>query len=200
VVTKEISLDVNALPVGVVNAEQEAGINNFAVKFETKGSKDPDGTIQTYRWDLDLDKDSNGDGDPANDIDSTDANPSFDYGQAGTYSYKLVLTDNKGATTEVVDDVTVSAMSTMTVGLIGGISLLILLAAISALLVMRRRKRRPPSTTASKLAEIPPSSEGSGTSLTNMDDVGLYSGSGPGYGEVTSSRSYAPVDNDYLQK
>jgi len=198
IASQEVQLVVNALPVGVVSAVQENGLGNFAVKFDTSGSKDPDGNIMTYRWDFDMDVDSNADGDPTNDIDSTDASPTFDYGNEGTYSYKLVMVDNKGASVEVIDDITVSSMSAMTAALLGGITILIVVAALAALLLMRRRGKG--SETADKVATIPPSDGSPPTTNSSLVDMDEAPDGDIGYGEVSATQSYAPVPEDITKE
>jgi PKD repeat protein len=197
--TQEVQLLVNALPVGVVSAVQENGLGNFAVKFDTSGSKDPDGNILTYRWDFDIEVDSNGDGDPTNDIDSTVVNPTFDYGSEGTYSYKLVMVDNRGASTEVIDDVTVSSMSTMTAALLGGVTILIIIAALVAFLLMKRKGKG--SESANKVADIPPSDGSPSTSSSSLVDMEeAPADDGIGYGEISATQSYAPMPEDITKE
>ncbi|MCA0295768.1 MAG: PKD domain-containing protein [Actinobacteria bacterium] len=74
--------------------------NNLAVSFDGSGSSDADGTIAGYAWTF-------GDGDTA-----TTQKPNHTYGAAGTYTVKLVVTDDDGATGEVTHTVTVTAAPT----------------------------------------------------------------------------------------
>ena len=67
---------------------------NLAASFDGSGSSDPDGTIASYAWDF-------GDGDTG-----TGATPSHTYATAGTYTVKLTVTDNGGATDTVTKPVT----------------------------------------------------------------------------------------------
>ncbi|MFH8448110.1 collagenase [Streptomyces fungicidicus] len=71
-------------------------VQDLKVSF-TDQSSDPDGTITARSW-------SFGDG-----TTSTAANPSKTYGAAGTYTVKLTVTDDKGATAGATRTVTVSA-------------------------------------------------------------------------------------------
>ncbi|MCY0904971.1 LamG-like jellyroll fold domain-containing protein [Arthrobacter sp. H14-L1] len=71
---------------------------NLVASFDGSGSSDPDGSVVSYGWDF-------GDGSVA----GTGVSPSHTYAAAGTYSVKLVVTDDKGATNAVTHGVTVSA-------------------------------------------------------------------------------------------
>lgn len=62
----------------------------------TDSSSDSDGSIASYSWDF---------GDGGN---STDQNPTYTYGSAGTYSVTLTVTDDDGATDSDTQSVTVS--------------------------------------------------------------------------------------------
>ncbi|MDP9862415.1 MULTISPECIES: collagenase [Streptosporangium] len=70
--------------------------DGLAVNF-TDASTDSDGTIASRRWDF-------GDG-----ASSTSANPSHTYTTAGTYTVKLTVTDNGGATAAADKQVTVTS-------------------------------------------------------------------------------------------
>ncbi|MFF1909712.1 collagenase [Kitasatospora sp. NPDC058218] len=70
--------------------------NGLAVTF-TDGSTDSDGTIAARAWDF-------GDG-----TTSTEANPAKTYAAAGSYTVKLTVTDDKGATASTSQSVTVAA-------------------------------------------------------------------------------------------
>ncbi|MEV0537600.1 collagenase [Kitasatospora sp. NPDC050463] len=70
--------------------------SGLAVTF-TDGSTDPDGTIASRAWDF-------GDG-----TTSTAANPAKTYAAAGSYTVKLTVTDDKGATASTSQTVTVAA-------------------------------------------------------------------------------------------
>ncbi|MGW4421018.1 collagenase [Streptosporangium sp. NPDC004631] len=69
--------------------------NGLAVNF-TDGSSDSDGTIASRQWNF-------GDG-----ATSTSANPAHTYSAEGTYSVKLTVTDDGGATGTTTQQVTVS--------------------------------------------------------------------------------------------
>ncbi len=71
---------------------------NLSVAFDGSGSTDADGTIASYAWDF---GDSSATG--------TGATPTHVYSSAGTYSVKLTVTDDKGATNQTTKSVTVTA-------------------------------------------------------------------------------------------
>ncbi|WP_210480609.1 PKD domain-containing protein [Naasia sp. SYSU D00948] len=68
-----------------------------SASFDASASADADGSITSYAW-------SFGDGSTG-----TGATPSHTYAKAGTYSVKLTVTDNRGATNETARLVTVTA-------------------------------------------------------------------------------------------
>ena len=68
------------------------GATAFKVNFSSAGSNDPDGMIMNYFWEF-------GDG-----ATSAVENPMYTYASGGTYTVKLTVTDDDGAT----DDITIS--------------------------------------------------------------------------------------------
>ncbi|MFF5115014.1 ThuA domain-containing protein [Streptosporangium sp. NPDC000509] len=75
-------------PVARVSADKTDGPAPLTVQFSSQGSSDPDGKPITYSWDFD----GNGTS------DSTDANPSHTYTQAGQYSAVLTVSNADGVT------------------------------------------------------------------------------------------------------
>jgi len=73
-------------PIARVSADKTDGPAPLTVQFSSQGSSDPDGKPITYSWDFD------GDGT----ADSTDANPSHTYTQAGQYSAVLTVRNADG--------------------------------------------------------------------------------------------------------
>ncbi len=71
--------------------------SGLTATFDGSGSTDPDGVIQSYRWNF-------GDGSVA----GTGATPSHSYAAAGTFQVTLTVTDDKGGTGTVTKSVTVS--------------------------------------------------------------------------------------------
>lgn len=77
-------------------------INNS--KADTSGG----GFISETMWDFDVQLDSDGDGDPSNDIDSTEYAPTTQYDRSGLYGVKLTVVDNEGNIDEITNTLTIS--------------------------------------------------------------------------------------------
>ncbi len=92
----------NQPPVAVATASPTNGPAPLTVNFDGSGSSDPDGNPITYSWDLD------GDGIYG---DSTAVQPTQTYSTPGTYTVRLRVSDNQGATTTSAP-VTISANNT----------------------------------------------------------------------------------------
>ncbi|WP_354178700.1 PKD domain-containing protein [Arthrobacter sp. UYP6] len=82
----------NILPEAVFTAEN-AGL---AVSFDAAGTKDEDGRITDYEWDF---------GDSSS---GTGVSPSHSYARGGSYTVRLVATDDRGGQSIVTQVVTVS--------------------------------------------------------------------------------------------
>ncbi|WP_405087031.1 ThuA domain-containing protein [Microbispora sp. NBC_01389] len=87
-------------PTAVAGADKTDGPTPLTVKFSSDGSKDPDGKAITYAWDFD----GNGT------TDSTAANPTYTYTQAGEFNAVLTVTNADGLTGKA--SVTINAGNT----------------------------------------------------------------------------------------
>ncbi len=101
------SADVSAhyaLGAGTTPANQSpvaafsSAVADLTATLDGSASADPDGTVASYAWDF-------GDSSPA----GTGRTPSHTYAAAGTYQVKLTVTDDKGATGQVTQAVSVAA-------------------------------------------------------------------------------------------
>jgi PKD repeat protein len=90
----------NQPPIAIASATITAGVAPLAVSFNGSGSSDPDGSIASYAWTF-------GDGSTA-----SGAATAHTYTVAGTYSAKLTVTDNGGATASQTLTISVSANNT----------------------------------------------------------------------------------------
>ena len=78
--------------------------SGLQVSVDGSGSSDPDGTVASYDW-------SWGDGSS----DGSGSTATHRYAASGTYTVKLTVTDNDGATDSVSHDVTVTAPAGQTI-------------------------------------------------------------------------------------
>ncbi len=101
----------NGTPAGAPNQPPNAAFTSTCqdngCAFDASTSNDPDGSISSYSWDF-------GDG-----TTGDGATPSHSYTDGGTYTVKLTVKDNDGATDTVSHDVTVSAPTANTLGFVG---------------------------------------------------------------------------------
>ncbi len=81
-----VSPTTNQSPTARFTTDSTSGPAPFHVNFEAFGSSDPDGTIESYEWDL-------GDGSTSSGVTLTHT-----YSDPGNYSVRLTVTDNNGAT------------------------------------------------------------------------------------------------------
>ncbi len=94
--------NANQPPIAVASANPTSGNAPLLVNFNGTASSDPDaGNTISFAWDLD------GDGDYD---DSTSPQPSFTY-QQGTYTARLKVTDNNGAS-DLSDPITITSGNT----------------------------------------------------------------------------------------
>jgi PKD repeat protein len=88
------------LPNQAPTASFVSTANRLAVSFNASGSSDPDGTIASYSWDF-------GDG-----ATGSGQSASHTYAAEGTFTTKLTVTDNSGATAQFSAPVTVTDQNT----------------------------------------------------------------------------------------
>ena len=90
-----IAVSVNVAPTAVASATPIRGVFPLLVNFSSAGTTDSDGTIVSYDWDF---------GDGSN---GTGPTASHTYTTAGSYTARLTVTDNQGATGSTTRTVTV---------------------------------------------------------------------------------------------
>ena len=95
----------NQPPQVTINASATSGVAPLAVNF-TSSASDPDGSIAQYSWTF-------GDGNI-----SSQPNPANSYQATGTYTARLTVTDNQGATASAETVITVVSSAPPTVDLI----------------------------------------------------------------------------------
>jgi PKD repeat protein len=89
----------NQPPVASFTAAPTSGPAPLAVNFNGSGSLDPDGTLTTYTWNF---------GDSTT---QTGPTASHTYAQPGTYTARLTVTDNAGATSSATLPLTATSSS-----------------------------------------------------------------------------------------
>ncbi|MBM4249926.1 MAG: PKD domain-containing protein [Euryarchaeota archaeon] len=144
--TATVRLRVNLLPSAQALAAQRGGVRDFRVDFDATASVDPEGAL-AYCWDLDIARDTSGDGIPDNDADSISPAPTFDYRRAGTFQARLTVTDSDNATATTLLVVKVRQVDEdtgwmVTLGLVAAV--MVAVAAAAAVMARRRGGRGPP--------------------------------------------------------
>ena len=87
----------NRSPVGTFTGSTNSALTGVSITFDAASSSDPDGTIVSYLWDF-------GDGSTGSGVTT-----SHSFANPGTYSVRLTVTDNLGATASTTYTVTVTA-------------------------------------------------------------------------------------------
>jgi hypothetical protein len=83
---KRITVSTNAAPLAAFTVKPESAAAGQVVTFDASASKDPDGQVVDYQWDL-------GDGATA-----TGKTTTHSFSLPGSYTVTLTVTDNEGAT------------------------------------------------------------------------------------------------------
>lgn len=95
--------DNNLAPQAVITATPTSGNVPLTVEFDADGSADPDGTIANYEWDF-------GDGSPT-ESGAAATTATHTYTEAGTFTAKLTVKDNKGKKGTATEVITVGDLN-----------------------------------------------------------------------------------------
>lgn len=92
----------NQPPSAVAKSNVDSGPTPLGVQFSSAGSSDPEGKPLTFAWDFQSD----------GTVDSTDANPSFNFATAGAYKVKLTVSDGQAMNATATTTISVVAGNT----------------------------------------------------------------------------------------
>ncbi len=97
--------------VSVMDAEKPKAlftfeVNDQEVTFTHQSIVDPDLDLKTITWDFNLNEDTDGDGNPENDVDSEKKNPVHQYSSYGDYTITLTIADSIGQTSTHNESIT----------------------------------------------------------------------------------------------
>jgi len=142
-VTATFPLRVNLLPAPKATYKQSNGVSDFNVKFDASTSTDTEGGSLTYVWDYDITVDSNGDGKPDNDIDSSSPIPTYNYKKEGSFTAKLTVIDADNGTASTVIEVKTRSVSMDNNSMLYmALGIIIIGAVVGAAVYASRRKKK----------------------------------------------------------
>lgn len=101
------SINVNAFPQVELIATELAKVGEL-ITLDASNSIDPEGGVLTWMWDLNYANDSDGDGDPRNDVDSTESKIEILVNESGDFEGSVIVTDDKRASTSRYFSINVS--------------------------------------------------------------------------------------------
>ncbi|MAV60482.1 MAG: hypothetical protein CND89_04160 [Marine Group II euryarchaeote MED-G38] len=92
-----VSLFVNSPPILTFDVSTVIRTGDSVI-MDASDSMDPEGGVVSFAWDFDITVDTNNDGDPSNDVDSTDSiTTELILSQSGNRTGSITVTDDKGA-------------------------------------------------------------------------------------------------------
>lgn len=90
------TIHVNAFPIIQLIYSETAKVGE-SLTFDSSASFDPEGGVLAWAWDFDLRDDSDGDGDPRNDVESTQETITWLLNESGEIEGSVTVTDDRGA-------------------------------------------------------------------------------------------------------
>lgn len=116
-ISEPVTVFIDSIAQAPKSAFKHQVVNGKTVSFTNNSTSDTKvgASIKEYIWDFDTasqydGSDADGDGHKDNDIESKESNPTHTYEEFGIYQVKLVVKDDKGNRSEVINMVNVSAV------------------------------------------------------------------------------------------
>ncbi len=106
-VTNTVNVMQTLDPVASFTSSVSDKTANFTDKSTTDTANDV--SVQSYKWDFDISKDSDGDTIPDNDSDATTKNPTKTYTDYGTYKVSLTIKDTYGKQSTATNTITLAS-------------------------------------------------------------------------------------------
>ena len=140
---------VNAPPTAFASASVSNPTEGDSIVLSANGTVDSQADMDTleFHWDIDITLDSDGDGDPANDVDYTGRWIEFSYDSGGSKKAKLTVLDDSSSHSVTMDlqvaEAPVSFSEELTSNIVPIIFTLIVVSAGAWVLIRNPRKSRP---------------------------------------------------------
>tara|TARA_B100001123_G_scaffold233319_1_gene261796 strand:- start:7301 stop:10759 length:3459 start_codon:yes stop_codon:yes gene_type:complete len=168
----EISfLVVNAPPAALASASESNPTEGDSIVLSANGTIDSHADMDSlvFHWDIDVTVDSDGDGDPANDVDFTGRWIEFSYDTGGPKKAKLTVLDDSSSHSVTMDievaDAPPTVSGTIQSNLVYIVLALLVLSGATYALLLTTRKQGPPSPKGEERLDIDAAFDGPDESI-----------------------------------